>query len=131
MPAQDNKFRLGIASKRWKEIWAANGTILTSLSKFKENIESPSDIDYLSTVPEPIYFNWKDGEDKQRHLGFMGDHLPDVAKEGNGGVYTSSVTAILCGAVKQLREENGQLKEDHETTIRQLEKRIEQLEKNN
>jgi hypothetical protein len=124
MPAQDNKFNLGVGSKRWTAVYAANGTIQTSLSKFKENIESPSDIDYLTSVPEPIYFNWKDRGDKKMHLGFMGDHLPDVAKEGDGGVYTSSVTAILCGAIKQL-------KEDYETTIRQLEKRIEQLEKNN
>jgi hypothetical protein len=131
MPAQDNKYNLGIGTKRWKAVYAANGTIQTSLSTSKENIESPSDIDYLSSVPEPIYFRWKEGEDKKRHLGFMGDHLPDVAKEGDGGVYTSSVTAILCGAIKQLKEENKQLKEDYETTIRQLEKRIEQLEENN
>jgi hypothetical protein len=56
----------------------------------------------------------------------MGDHLPDVAKEGDGGVYTSSVTAILCGAIKQMEE----TMEKYESTIEKLEKRIEKLEGN-
>jgi len=85
-------------------------------------------------VPEPIYFTWRDGDDKTRHLGFMGDHLPDIAKAGDGGVYTGAVTAILCGAAKQVKvsydatirqlsEENKQIKEELRQLREQLEKR--------
>jgi len=34
----------------------------------------------------------------------MGDHLPGIAKEDDGGIYTGSVIAILCGPVKKMEK---------------------------
>lgn len=124
MPFDDDSRNCGTASNRWQTVHATNfyGTLASrSLSKFKENIETPSDINYLSAIPDPIYFNWKDSDDKKRHLGYVGDYLPDIAKTGEGYVYANSVLAILCGAVQQLKESVKQLKEENE----QLRKKIE------
>jgi len=123
LPGTDNKWDLGDAQYKWSNVYANKlyGTVAsTSLSKFKENIESPTDIDYLSAIPDPIYFNWKNSEDKKRHLGYVGDYLPDIAKQGDGYIYTNSVIAILCGAVQQLKDAVNQLKEENE----QLRKKI-------
>jgi len=124
LPWSDNAYDCGSSTKRWRAVYARNGTIQTSHSRFKENIEPVSDIDCLSAVPEPIYFNWKNCDDRRRYLGFIGDHLPEIAKDDDGGVYTSSVVAILCGAVRQLREAVNQLREENEELRRRIERRI-------
>ncbi len=128
-PTIDNKFTLGQSNSRWSTISAysiyadyLHGNLASrSLSKFKESIESPTDIDYLSAIPDPIYFNWKDNDDKKRYLGFMGDQLPTIARDGEGNVYNNSVVAILCGAVQQLKESVKQLKEENEQLRRKIE----------
>jgi hypothetical protein len=124
-PGQNQQLNCGLPNRKWKNVFCVN-LIQTSLSEFKENIESPSDIDYLSSIPEPIYFNWRETEDKRRHLGFMGDHLPDIAKEDGGGVHTGSVIALLCGAVKKMEKLIDKLHVENS----ELQKRIENLEKN-
>lgn len=150
MPASDNEKSCGDATHRWKDVYAGDvhatnlhgtgdigdtrskwnnvyatnlhGTLASvSLSKFKQNIESPTDIDYLSAIPDPIYFNWKNSDDKKRHLGYVGDYLPEIAKTGEGYIEANSVTAILCGAVQQLKESVKQLKEENEQLRRKIE----------
>lgn len=124
LPWSDNAYDCGSSTKRWRAVYARNGTIQTSHSRFKENIEPVSDIDCLSAIPEPIYFNWKNCDDRRRYLGFIGDHLPEIAKDDDGGVYTSSLIAILCGAVRQLKEAVNQLREENGELRRRIESRI-------
>jgi len=51
----------------------------------------------------------------------MGDQLPDIAKTGEGYIEANSVTAILCGAIQQLKESVKQLKEENEQLRRKIE----------
>jgi len=126
-PQVDNKWDCGGSGHRWKAVNAGNvyasNVLQRSLSKFKQNIDSPTDMDYLSAIPDPIYFNWKDSDDKKRYLGFMGDYLPGIAKDGEGNVYMNSVIAILCGAVRQLKEAVDQLKHENEQLQRRIQSR--------
>jgi len=118
-PLTDDSYNCGDSVHRWKNVYAdevhanrvvANSVVTRSMSKFKENIESPTDINYLSAVPDPKYFNWKDSNDQKRYLGYIADQLPRIARDDEGNVHMNSVIAILCGAVQQLKAENEQLR---------------------
>lgn len=62
LPGSDNTFTLGSASRRWSNIYAANGTINTSDEREKDIVSSLSGkaggiVDGI----EPILFRWIDG----------------------------------------------------------------------
>lgn len=107
---------LGVSGRKWKEVWATNGTIQTSFSKFKKNIQ-PQDCNHCLAVceaMEPITFEWneeqmagskqRDGADR-RYFGFNADPLMTMAPEavaGEDGIYTGAVIGHLLGAIKNL-----------------------------
>ena len=115
----DNVASLGKSGRRWVDVWAVNGTIQTSFTKFKQNINNFDHRTCLEICKklEPITFEWKDEtfdgmkeeqKNKQmgkKHFGFNADALltdcPD-AVAGEDGIYTASVLAIALGAIKNL-----------------------------
>lgn len=123
----DNVASLGKSGRRWVDVWAVNGTIQTSFSKFKKNI-TKFDIqkccDVINAI-EPIEFEWKDEQFKnaktakkqqyigKKYVGINADPLKTFLPQacaGDDGIYTSSINAVLVGAVKYLMKEVESLK---------------------
>jgi len=129
-PFLDNDMLLGNSSKRWIEIFALNGTINTSFSKFKKEIEVVPNADCLLVCEamDVIKFKWDD--DKLQNLsddpvrrtiqevalakrepreelvnfGYNADVLTTMCPESvkDDGIYERSVIGLLLGAVKEL-----------------------------
>lgn len=115
----DNIASLGKTGRRWVDVWAVNGTIQTSFSKFKTNIQAQDCADCMDLCKklEPITFQWKaesfsemaDEKVKEHqekvHFGFNADplitDLPE-AVAGEDGVYQSSIIALSIGAIRNL-----------------------------
>lgn len=131
-------FTLGNAAQRWNSVWAINGTIQTSDTRLKKNIKS---LEYgLAEILQlqPITYQWKDGVNTSKKIGFSAEELlktiPEVVvthsyaldKEGGTaikkendhlGVYYSDIIPVLTKAIQ----------EQH-LLIKKLEQRIEILE---
>jgi hypothetical protein len=115
IPSANNTYKLGVSASKWSEVWAVNGTIQTSSTKFKRNIQT---VKYRE-VPKGIKFQWKDRigrTDDFPIIGFEADGLPDECfpRNDNGtidksNVVTSSVIGILCDAVRDLQKKVARL----------------------
>ena len=108
-PVTTNTYGIGKSGKVWTDVWATNGTIQTSHSSTKVNIETVNVVD--AAVPEAIYFSRPDEQSGLQQLGFLADNLPEecfaILPDGTRSatdVYTSSVIGILCAQVKSLLE---------------------------
>jgi hypothetical protein len=87
-PATDNAVTLGGAGARWSAVWSATGTIQTSDSRQKTDIE-PSDLglDFILDLI-PIKYRWivggtEDGEPRpgrRTHYGLMAQQVLDALK---------------------------------------------------
>ena len=81
-PTTDNLRSLGSSTFRWKDVWAVDGTINTSDSRLKKDVQP---INYgLTEVMKlrPVSFLWnQEGMDRQRRLGFIAQELAPVLKE--------------------------------------------------
>jgi len=81
-PTTDNLRSLGSSTFRWKDVWAVDGTINTSDSRLKKDVQP---INYgLTEVMKlrPVSFLWnQEGMDRQRRLGFIAQELVPVLKE--------------------------------------------------
>ena len=125
----DNIAGLGKSGRRWIDVWAVNGTIQTSFSKFKKNIATMKTHDCLDLCEKltPITFQWKDEEllnmkpeqlatQKDRvFMGFNADALLELAPDavaGEDGVYTGAIIGHLLGAVQYLSQEVKTLQKD-------------------
>ena len=123
----DNVASLGKTGRRWVDVWAVNGTIQTSFSKFKKNI-LPKDCKKcldLVNILEPIEFEWNDEQFKnakpekkaqyvgKKYFGINADpllqHCPEACA-GEDGIYTGAINALLLGAIKELSSEVEKLK---------------------
>jgi hypothetical protein len=119
VPITDNTYSLGKTGNRFTAVWAANGTIQTSVRRTKENIR---DIETKEIkVPKGICFQRKHessnafvkaGDYSGAMMGFEADGLPDecfaVDSEGvrsKDDVYTSAVIGMLCAAIHELKAE--------------------------
>lgn len=130
---------LGHSGARWKAVWAANGTIQTSVSKEKRDMReivsgstvTATLVDRSSDtyrVPRGIIFKWKSHQgkaDDKDIIGFDGDDLPQEAHAINSdgsrdpdNFYTSSVVGLLCSKVR-----------DQDRMINDLQVRLAALEK--
>ena len=80
----NNSYDIGTSSKRFREIFATNGTINTSDARLKESIEdSKLGLDFLNKH-RPVSFNWKDIKEngsldkKQKHYGLIAQEVEQV-----------------------------------------------------
>lgn len=101
-PDSDNAISCGKSGNRWTAVFAVNGTIQTSHSSTKTEIEDLK-IETL-TVPRGITFK-RPGDDRV-HYGFLADDLPkDAFYEDGVSVETSSVIGVLCAVVRDLQKQ--------------------------
>lgn len=117
-PVTDNAVTSGADGLRWSAVWAANGTIQTSMISTKENVRfmEPSEC----RVPKPIAFTRPWEKHGKAQIGFAADNLPEEAhpvvdnetgKRSETDVYTSAVLAMLCLAARNDYEEIAKVKE--------------------
>ncbi|HOY07197.1 MAG TPA: tail fiber domain-containing protein [Saprospiraceae bacterium] len=137
-PGSNNFYDLGSSDRRWRVLYAVNGTINTSDARQKQSIQP---IGYGLTqvkAMKPVSFEWIDHPEQGRKLGFLAQDLQTVVPEvvsdtewindGKGnltpkkaealGVYYSDLIPVL---VKAVQEQQAQ--------IERLEQRIRDLEK--
>lgn len=111
IPVPDNTLKLGDSGFRWTTVYAANGTINTSHSSTKSNIEliDPTTVD----VPQAVYYD----RDGRRWMGYLNDSLPDIARPENDptGNYENAVIGVLCAKLKQAFTEIDSLKQEVQT----------------
>lgn len=109
-PAADNTLDFGTAARRWSVVYAATGTINTSHSSTKANIVDIDPEEF--EVPQGVFFD----RDGRRHMGYLNDCLPDVARPMDEGKlvktmnYENAVIGVLCAAVRKLQKELKELK---------------------
>jgi len=138
----NNAYDIGTSSKRFKEIFATNGTINTSDARLKESIEdSALGLDFLNKH-RPVSFNWKDIKEngtldkKQKHYGFIAQEVEQVLVDSN--ISTQDFAPLIKSNLKDDNEvETGEniygIRYDEYIgilvkAVQELTKRIEELE---
>ncbi len=78
----DNIDDLGSSSRRWKSVYAANGTINTSDARLKRDIRPLGyGIDEVMQL-QPVSYQWVDGQSGEgRYMGFLAQDLQQVIPE--------------------------------------------------
>jgi hypothetical protein len=134
-PITDNSEGLGTSILRWSSVWSTNGTIQTSDTTLKDNIEPLSyGVDELMRI-KTISYNWKDDERKTRKIGFNAQNLLEVipevvethsvhvneetgeesyVKNETLGVYYSDIIPVLTKAIQEQQQQIEKLKEELE-----------------
>jgi hypothetical protein len=121
-PVGDNTHSLGTSTRRWTEVWAADGTINTSDRRLKHNIEKLGyGLDEVMDL-RPVSFEWNDRQTGQRHLGLIAQEaelvIPEVVKpptnsEGNYGLRYGDLVPVLIKAIQDQQqiiiEQNGRI----------------------
>ena len=76
-PHTDNFTVLGTSTKRWKEVWSANGTLQTSDARAKRDINVISGTDALTFLSkiDPVTYHWKDNTSSKKHSGIIAQNL--------------------------------------------------------
>ncbi len=140
MPWNDNYSSLGLATNRWKTIYATNGTINTSDARLKTNIrEILYGLDAILKL-NPVSFTWKDDSQNTQRLGLIAQDVQKVIGEvvdtGTdpaqtlGINYSEIVPVLIKGMQEQqqqiesTKQENLQLKSE----LQSLKEKMEQIE---
>ena len=108
-PATDNAAQLGSGSKRWSEVFAANGVINTSDRKAKTNI---TNLSYgLKEIMQlhAVQFDWKEGKNEVQNLGLIAQELqkiiPEVVVDSGSenllGVKYADIIPVLIKAMQE------------------------------
>ena len=142
LPQVDDSFDLGSMGFRWDDIYATNGTIMTSDRRLKENI---NDLNYgLNAINalRPVSYEWKKKKNGQR-LGFLAQEIKDVLPQvvvheeseksniDTYGIRYAEIIPVLVKAVQELSEENETYKSTNDmlqVQINSLNERLEKLE---
>jgi trimeric autotransporter adhesin len=147
VPWTDNFSSLGLATNRWKVVYAVNGTIQTSDQRLKTNI---SDIGYgLETILKlrPVSFTWKDDSQNTLRLGLIAQDVQKVINEvvdkGSDpnqtlGINYSEITPVLIKGIQEenlliesVQKENAELRKSNEVLLQRLktlESKMEEIE---
>lgn len=114
-PGADNATSLGTSVLRWSEVYSTNGTINTSDSTLKTNIEL---LQYgLAEVLSfrPVSYNWKEGGDENK-IGLLAQEVREVVPEvvygeteGELGINYAEMVPVLIKAIQELNAEVAEL----------------------
>lgn len=78
----DGKVKLGLSSRKWAQLYAASGTILTSDRNAKTNIvDMENTQEQLFNKLRPVTFKLKDGSSGRTHYGFVSQDVEDSLGE--------------------------------------------------
>jgi hypothetical protein len=124
-PVPDNTHKCGKSGQRFTELWATNGTVQTSMSDTKTEIEALAKEDIK--IPLPATFKRPGQVHDKEQLGFLADNLPeecfavrDDGERSTTDIYVSSVIGMLCGAARN----DYQRLNDYEARIIALEQKV-------
>jgi hypothetical protein len=92
-PASDNSYALGNSSQRWSAVWAVNGTIQTSDSREKVDVQdSAYGLSFINAL-RPVSYKWinsgnpdANGVDTpgiRTHYGFIAQEVKELIGDGN------------------------------------------------
>ncbi|MEP7258306.1 MAG: tail fiber domain-containing protein [Flavitalea sp.] len=107
-PGQDIAYALGSTSKRWTEVWSANGTIQTSDIRLKKNIH-PLALGLKEVMAmQPVSYDWKDNSGKDK-IGLIAQEVrklvPQVVsgneEKENLGMNYAELVPVLINAIKE------------------------------
>ncbi|MCB0168682.1 MAG: tail fiber domain-containing protein [Anaerolineae bacterium] len=97
-----------------KLVWYRNLKKVSS-REFKEEITdltAEEAVDILGGL-NPVKYKYKGTEDKELHLGFIAEEVPNlIATENRKGISPMHIIAVLCGAMKKYRQEVLALREE-------------------
>jgi hypothetical protein len=132
---------LGSSTYRWRDVYAANGTINTSDLRLKKQIKTTAYGLKQVMQMNPVSFLWKDsGEGKK--LGFIAQELqqlvPEVVSVGNDenktlGVFYSDLIPVLTKAIQEQQQQIENLKSEKfgmEAAMKKLYAEIERIKIN-
>ncbi|MDT8411696.1 MAG: tail fiber domain-containing protein [Vicingaceae bacterium] len=133
IPDGDNLWSLGAATKRWSEVFAANGVINTSDKSQKKNIVALNyGIREVMNL-KPVSFQWINGKlTNNQKLGFIAQDLieilPEVVHKDEDesnplGVYYSDIIPVLTKAI----QEQQQMIENQEQKMKKQQQEIDLL----
>ena len=131
-PQVDDQRSLGFSTRRWTSVWATDGTINTSDSRQKTNIQN---IDYgLDAILQlrPVQFQWINRPEKGNKLGLLAQEVeniipevvanvkrtPSIAGEPEElnadilGMYYSDLIPVLIKAIQEQNEKLIQLEQE-------------------
>lgn len=115
VPQSHDTYDLGSDSNKWDDIYATNGTIITSMKSYKTDIEDlePRDEGFMSLKAKK--FKWKDNisKNKKTQLGLIAEEVfnyyPEVIKTNKDdeivGMYYNKLIPILWEKVQRLHNE--------------------------
>lgn len=79
---QDARFKLGSASSRWSQLYAATAAINTSDRNFKDNINPLSEkYEQLFMLLLPVSFTFNDGTSGRTHIGFISQDVEEAMQK--------------------------------------------------
>jgi hypothetical protein len=114
-PVADNSYDMGTGTRRWRRIYATNGTIQTSDLRWKEQV---LDLDHgLEVVKQlrPVRYHWKNSAGEGPHLGLIAQELirevpeavsGDPEADSPMGVNYAELVPVL---IKALQEQQSQI----------------------
>lgn len=89
-PYVTDTYDLGFTSKKWDDVYATNGTIITSdISAKSDVIDTPLGLDFVKAL-RPIQYRWNEGT--RNHQGFIAQDVEQALDDSDG--VTAAGTAM-------------------------------------
>lgn len=139
IPDADGSRSLGVSTRRWQAVYAANGTIQTSDARLKKNI-LPLTYGLSEVIKlQPVSYDWKDNSGTHK-IGLIAQEvrkiIPEVVigdeSKENIGMNYAELVPVLVNAIKEQQTQIEQLKADSNNTlqlVKQLQQQLEELKK--
>lgn len=135
-PVKDNLGYLGASDKRWKQLYAVNGTISTSDARMKKDISyigresnydtKLSDSSLMTFIMElkPVVFRRKDGESGRPHHGLISQDVEEALKTAGITDHAGFIKSPKTKSVEKERETEKTVKKEDGTveTVKGTEK---------
>ena len=122
-PGTDNSYALGSSTRRWSQVWSANGVIQTSDARLKTNIHDlPYGLNDLMKL-RPVAYNWK-AQPEMAKVGLIAQDVQKIIPEvvtgdpttDTLGMNYAELVPVLINAIKDLKMQLDELKKQIEQT---------------
>jgi len=120
-PGTDNSYTLGSSTRRWSQVWSANGVIQTSDARLKTNIHDlPYGLNDLMKL-RPVAYNWK-AQPEMAKVGLIAQEVQKVIPEvitgdpatDTLGMNYAELVPVLINAIKDLKQQVDELRKQVE-----------------
>lgn len=112
IPTESGLYNLGAGEFKWKDIYAENGTIITSDKNAKKDIVYDiSKYEQLFDKLKPASYKYRDGVSGRTHLGFISQDIRDILEEI--GMTSQEFAMYICSIKEKSKlKPIGELTED-------------------